>query len=136
MITTKIYTNQYLTVQKPLVAPIMGEVSFFDKHKELIVKITNISAMTGILLLSGGGIDVFASEPSINSKMEDLYYGKFIWIAMWILIGKGGWDIVHKSIKEDFEGAKKSTLQYILVFAALFALPTALKAVQEIFRTW
>lgn len=97
----------------------------------LLVK---ICAITGVALL---GIETvaFAEVPggSIDERGRELYYGPFISIASGIIAFKGGWDTLHKVLKEDFEGAKRSFLQYLIAFAGLLSLPKALEYVESLF---
>ena len=97
----------------------------------LLVK---ICAITGVVLF---GIEsyAFAEVPggSIDEKGRELYYGPFISIASGIIAFKGGWDTLHKVLKEDFEGAKRSFLQYLIAFAGLLSLPKALEYVESLF---
>src|SRR5690606_25778005 len=74
-----------------------------------------------------------AATATLDEKAKDLYFKKFLGIDKWIIVGKGGWDTVNKTIKEDFDGAKKSFLQYLLVFGILYALPFGLDQVESVF---
>ena len=97
----------------------------------LLVKICTI---TGVVLF---GIESYAFaeviDGSIDAKGRELYYGPFISIATGIIAFKGGWDTLHKVLKEDFEGAKRSFLQYLIAFAGLLSLPKALEYVEKLF---
>jgi hypothetical protein len=87
--------------------------------------------ITGTILL---GIDhtVFAATSDIDVK-ADVLYKKFIKLAAIIIAFKGGWDILNKALREDFDGAKKISLQYLIVFALILGLPLGLKAVEGLF---
>lgn len=91
-------------------------------------------------LVIAGAVFYFTMDTSvfavsgIESKAEAIYFDKFIGIAKWVIIGKGGWDIVTKTLKEDFDGAKRSILQYMMIFAVLMGLPWGLSVVEDIFR--
>lgn len=87
-------------------------------------------------LLVGGFMffgDIAFAE-SLDEKAKQIYFEKFLGIAKWIIIGKGGWDIVSKALKEDFDGAKRSVIQYIVVFATLLGLPWMLNQIEDIFK--
>lgn len=87
-------------------------------------------------LLVGGFMffgDIAFAE-SLDEKAKQIYFEKFLGIAKWIIIGKGGWDIVSKALKEDFDGAKRSVIQYIVVFATLLGLPWMLGQIEDIFK--
>lgn len=78
-------------------------------------------------------LDTTVYASNLTDKAEGFYFGTFMNIAKWVIIIKGGWDIIAKTLKEDFEGAKKSIVQYLVVFAVLMGLPWALEMVEEIF---
>lgn len=94
-------------------------------------RLFKISLITGTILL---GIDhtVFAATSDIDVKADALYK-KFIKLAAVIIAFKGGWDILNKALREDFDGAKKIGLQYLIVFALILGLPLGLKAVEGLF---
>lgn len=78
-------------------------------------------------------LDTTVYASNLTDKAEGFYFGTFMNIAKWVIVIKGGWDIIAKTLKEDFEGAKKSIVQYVVVFAVLMGLPWALEMVEEIF---
>lgn len=90
-------------------------------------------AIAGAIFYFTMDLSVFAAS-SLDEKAEKLYFDKFIGIAKWIVVGKGAWDIISRAMKEDFDGAKRSILQYLLIFAVLMGLPWALTEVENIFR--
>lgn len=94
-------------------------------------RLLKISLITGTILL---GVDhtVFAAASSIDIKADQLYK-KFIKLAAIIIAFKGGWDILNKALREDFDGAKRISLQYLIVFALILGLPLGLKAVEGLF---
>ena len=97
-------------------------------------RLLKISLITGTILL---GVDqtVFAAGGSLDEKMTTLYYGKFIGIAQIIIAGKGGFDTIAKVLRDDFDGAKKGFMQYLLAFAVLMGLPKALDFIETLFLT-
>lgn len=83
-----------------------------------------------------GVVDVsLAAEVGIDEKANQLYQDKFLLFAKWIIIGKGGFDTINKTLKEDFEGAKKSFIQYTLVFVFLMAYPWVMEQVEDVFNS-
>ena len=91
-----------------------------------------IFSVAGIYFFTIGNTDVLAS--SLDVKAEELYYGKFLSIAKWLIIGKCGWDTVSKTLKEDFQGAKKSVIAAAIMFGVLTGLPWAFNELDLIFR--
>jgi hypothetical protein len=138
MLSKKIYANEHLKANmRPLIpypekkcpqSQSQRFLTLLDKNKGLIVK---VCLVTGAMFL---GADHFAlADTPIDEKASELYFGKFIGIAKWIIIGKGGWDTMHKMLQEDFVGAKKCVLQYLIIFAILLGLPSALTQVENLF---
>ncbi|WP_172369547.1 hypothetical protein [Sporosarcina jiandibaonis] len=123
MYVTKIYANN--PINKPIPLP---DSTIKKSYLEPTLKIGLAAA-----LFTFGLDGVAFADTVIDEEARKLYYGEFIGIAKWILVGKGGWDVVHKALKDDFEGAKKSFLQYLICFAALMGLPWALGKVESIF---
>ncbi|MFP7199665.1 hypothetical protein SFC08_01710 [Lysinibacillus halotolerans] len=105
-----------------------------SKNYSRTFKIIGLIALTGAAYF---GLDSFiyaAGVGGIDEKAERLYFDTFIRIAKWVIIAKGGWDIVAKTLKEDFDGAKRSILQYMMIFAVLMGLPWGLGIVEDIFK--
>jgi hypothetical protein len=116
------------------------EVSFPSNYESNVKyvhdlgRLLKVSLITGTILL---GVDqtVFAAGTSLDTKMTSLYYGKFIGIAQIIIAGKGGFDTIAKVLRDDFDGAKKGFMQYLLAFSVLMGLPKALDFIETLFLT-
>ena len=63
--------------------------------------------------------------------MSALYFDKFIGVIKWVIVGKGGWESVSRMLKEDFNGAKRSLIQYVILFALLLGLPYGLNEIEN-----
>lgn len=123
----------HLNERKPLPFPEKQEESLYMRNRSLILKAL---LLTGITFIGVEHIDALADTvPTINEKAKELYFGKFIGVAKWIIAGKGGWDTLNKALKEDFEGAKKCFIQYLVIFCILLALPIALDFIEVFFRS-
>ena len=116
---------------KVLVQPESSNIEPFPK-KSSFTKTVCVLGLAGLCYFTIGNMEVFAND--LDAKAEELYNGKFLTLAKWVIIGKGGWDTLNKVIKEDFDGAKKSFIQYLVVYATLAALPFALNQVDEIMK--
>lgn len=128
------YTKvSYKHVEQPTFENVQVQ-STFNKRK-VAIKLIRLGVTVATIYFFGFDGSVFAaSVDSLDVKAERFYFDKFIRIAKWAIIVKGGWDIVNKTLKEDFDGAKRSVLQYGMVFAVLIGLPGGLKMIEELFR--
>lgn len=122
----------YVINQKKAVSPVCLAASQQVKvsGSKMVKGILLTSLLTGVVYLN---LDDLAHASNITVKAERFYFGTFMNIAKWVIIIKGGWDVIAKTLKEDFEGAKKSVVQYLVVFAVLMGLPYALEMVEDIF---
>ncbi len=105
-----------------------------EKFGHITRKLVNIGCLTGGFWLASE-LQAHASA-SIN-EMEgkaQAAYAQLIWIAKWVIAAKGGWSTIHKMLNEDFEGAKKSFLQYLIIFAIVMAFPRALNYIEAFFK--
>lgn len=107
-----------------------------NEYRRIAWKIGILVGGIGIMVLTGIDTTYAAGtgasfEPGVGlDEKANALYKKFIDIAKWIVAGKGGWDSINKMLKEDFEGAKKSFLQYLIIFAILIGLPKALNFIE------
>ena len=122
----------YAVNQGKVVSPVHSTVPNRDRSAgaKIAKGVLLTSLLTGAAFLS---LDDPAYASDITRKAERFYFGTFMTIAKWVIIIKGGWDIVTKTLKEDFEGAKRSVVQYLMVFAVLMGLPYALEMVEDLF---
>lgn len=122
------YTKvSYRPVNKVVVEEVKQEKKI--NTKQIIFDAT----MFGGLVIFNFPEFVFAND-GLDTVARKFYFDNFIGIAKWIIVGKGGWDIVSRTMKEDFDGAKRGILQYMLIFAVLMGLPWALEQVEVIFQ--
>ncbi|MGE7667413.1 hypothetical protein ACQKMN_17065 [Ureibacillus composti] len=108
--------------------------SSIDKRK-VAIKLIRLGVAAATIYFFGFDGSVFASGmDSLDKKAEQFYFGTFIGIAKWVIIIKGGWDILNKLLKEDFDGAKRGVLQYGMAFVILLGLPKGLAEIENIFK--
>ena len=122
----------YAVNQRKIVSPMHSTVLEQGRSAgaKMVKGVLLTSLLTGAVFLN---LDDLAHASNITVKAERFYFGTFMTIAKWVIIIKGGWDIVTKTLKEDFEGAKRSVVQYLMVFAVLMGLPYALEMVEDLF---
>lgn len=111
--------------------PIAEKVSTPSIYKKSFTKIVPVVLMGAVFYFN---LDDLALAADFTKKAEKLYFDKFMSLAKWVIIIKGGWDIISKTLKEDFEGAKKCIVQYMVVFITLMGLPHALNFVEDFFK--
>jgi hypothetical protein len=88
-----------------------------------------------VFIFFAGGFDTVAlANEAFDKKAKSIYFGEFLGVAKWMIVGKGGWDTVNKTLKEDFDGAKRSFFQYLLIFALLYGYPFALDIIESMFQ--
>lgn len=110
--------------------PIAENASNSSIYKKSFTKTIPVFLMGSVFYLN---LNDVALASNFTQRAEGFYFGTFMTFAKWIIIIKGGWDVIAKTLKEDFEGAKKSIIQYLVVFVVLMGLPHALDLVEEIF---
>lgn len=89
---------------------------------------------TTIIIFSSGIIDpsAFAAPTGIDVGGARIYE-KLVGLGKWVIIFKGGFDTIQHTIKGDLDMAKKSFLQYLMVYVILLALPWSMKQVDSVF---
>jgi hypothetical protein len=77
--------------------------------------------------------DVVAASTGIDKGAMKIYR-KLINIGKWVIIIKGGLDIVGSITNQDMDSAKKRFIGYLMAYAALFALPWGMGQVEILFQ--
>lgn len=103
-------------------------VTHFEKHKIAyrIIGTTIIIFASGILdqnVLAATGIDAGGNR----------IYSKLVNIGKWVIIFKGGFDTIQNTLKGDMDMARKSFLQYLMIYVILLALPWSMRQVDTVF---
>lgn len=86
---------------------------------------------TTVIILSIGAPALASSGIEIGAER---LYSKLLSVGKWIIIFKGGFDIIKNMASGDFDSAKKGFLSYLIVYIFLFGLPWAMNEVDSIFR--
>jgi hypothetical protein len=107
--------------------PFSVKVERHIKKYGVVYKAAGIS----IILLASGGTALASS--GIEAGAAQLY-SKLLSIGKWIIIFKGGFDIIKNMASGDFDSAKKGFISYLVVYVFLFGLPWAMNEVDSIFR--
>lgn len=103
-------------------------ISHFEKHKIAyrIIGTTIIIFASGILdqnVLAATGIDAGGNR----------IYSKLVNLGKWVIIFKGGFDTIQNTLKGDMDMARKSFLQYLMIYVILLALPWSMRQVDTVF---
>lgn len=144
-----------------LPSPQLTPIDLLKKHKKSI-EIIGTVAILGLFGLTDFGFTVNAAELSQDFFNQDAIevfnqvsptdtlsvttignnsidtgakkiYAKLLNVGKWVIIFKGAWDTINNTIKEDFDKAKRSFLQYLLIYLILLAFPWALDEVDSVF---
>lgn len=111
--------------------PFSAKVERHFKKYGLIYKVVGATA---VILIAGGGFDyAFAAGSSIDVGAQKLY-SKLLNLGRWIIIFKGGFDIIKNMTNGDFDGAKKGFLSYLIIYIFLYGLPWAMGQVDVLFN--
>lgn len=101
-------------------------VKHLNKHKI-------VYQVVGFTLIIMASANVVHAATGIDAGGRHIY-SKLVNIGKWIIIFKGGWDTIMNTVKGDFDSAKKSFMQYLLIYVVLLALPWSLDQVDGVFR--
>ncbi|MBO0962402.1 hypothetical protein J1P26_22120 [Neobacillus sp. MM2021_6] len=101
-----------------------------ERHFKKYGTIYKVAGVT-IILLTTLDITAFASS-GIDTEARKLYK-ELLGIGKWIIVFKGGFDILKKLSSEDVDAAKKSFFGYLLTYLFLLGLPYGLDKVDGIF---
>lgn len=99
-----------------------------ERHFRKYGMVYKIAGVTIILLTTGSS--VFASS-GLDVEARKLYR-ELIGIGKWVIVFKGGIDIIKSMGNGDTESAKKSFFGYLLTYVFLLALPYGLDKLDDI----
>ena len=105
-----------------------------ERHFKKYGIVYKIVGATAVIFIAGGGFDyAFAAGTGIEVGAQQLYR-KLLSLGKWIIIFKGGFDIIKRMTDGDFDGAKKGFLSYLIVYIFLLGLPWAMNQVDALFN--
>lgn len=87
-----------------------------------------------IIIFASGIIDPTAFASTGIDVGAEKIYAKLLNVGKWCIIIKGAWETINNTIKGDFDTAKKSFLQYLIVYIILLAFPWAMDEVDALFN--
>jgi hypothetical protein len=117
--------------------PFSAKVERHFKKYGFVYKVAGISvillAVGGtVSATSGAAVPVFASG-GIEVGAEKLY-SKLLVIGKWVIIFKGGFDIIKNLTNGDMDSAKKGFMSYLLIYLLLFGLPWVMDEIEVLFQ--
>ncbi|MEH7249184.1 hypothetical protein V7114_20705 [Neobacillus niacini] len=108
-----------------------------EKHFKKYGLVYRVIGTTVFIFAAGGGLDfAFAADGYTNGiidKEAEIVYKDLVDIGKWLIIGRGGWEIITKVLSHDVEGAKKNFIGYLLAYVLLLAFPHLMDKVDGIF---
>lgn len=127
--------TQTMTIPQFLQGTYKDEDRLIDKitaHMKRHKIAYRIVGTTIFIMLTTADI-AFAATTGIDAGGRRIYT-KLLSLSKWVIIIKGGWDIINNTVKGDFEVAKKSFFSYLMVYIILLGLPWALDQVDTVFK--
>ncbi|PFP30282.1 hypothetical protein COJ96_06100 [Bacillus sp. AFS073361] len=109
-----------------------------ERHFNKYGTIYKVAGVTVLILISaiplgGGSVTAFASS-GIDIEARKLYR-ELIGLGKWVIVFKGGFDILKMIGTGDLDSAKKSFFGYLLTYLLLLGLPYGLDKVDDIFNS-
>lgn len=104
-----------------------------ERHFKKYGFVYKVAGATVIILVAGGGFDYAFASTGIDRAGRKLYI-TLVNIGKWIIIFKGGVDIIKALGNGDIEHAKKSFFGHLLTYLFLLGLPFGMDKVDEIYR--
>jgi hypothetical protein len=102
-----------------------------ERHFNKYGRVYQVAGLTAVVLIAPHGA-VFASS-FIDSGANRLYK-ELIGIGKWLIIFKGGFDVLKQCGNGDFESAKKGFFGYVLTYLFLLGLPFIMDEVDKVFN--
>lgn len=116
-------------------------VDFKKKLKRHFKKygfVYRIIGSTIIIFVAGGGFDyAFAANGYTNGiidKEAGIVYKDLVDIGKWLIIGRGGWEVITCVLKQDIESAKKNFIGYLMAYVLLLSFPHLMDKIDTIFN--
>lgn len=99
--------------------------------------IYRVVGSTILIMVVGGGLDfAFAADGYTNGLIDreaKIVYKDLVDIGKWLIIGRGGWEVINCVLKQDVESAKKNFIGYLIAYALLLAFPHLMDKIDGIF---
>jgi hypothetical protein len=108
-----------------------------ERHFKKYGFVYRIVGTTIFVFAVSGGFDIaFAADGYTNGiidKEAKIIYKDLCDIGKWLIIGRGGWEVITKSLNQDVDGAKKSFIGYLLAYVLLLSFPHLMTKIDTLF---
>jgi hypothetical protein len=105
-----------------------------ERHINKYGSFYRIGAVTVVILLSGGhALAAGLMDTSPLDREAIKIYHEIVRIGKWLIIIKGGIDIIKCIGDGDFQAAKKHCFSYIMIYLLLLGLPYGMQKVDMVF---
>jgi hypothetical protein len=107
------------------------------RHLDKYGIVYRIVGATAVIYFTGGFDFVFAAGGGYTDGIIDrearIIYKDLTDIGRWLIVGRGGWEVITCAIKHDMEGAKKSFMGYLVAYVLLMSFPHLMGKIDTIF---
>ncbi|NRD80253.1 hypothetical protein HPT25_23305 [Bacillus sp. BRMEA1] len=96
----------------------------FKKNKKVYIRVGLMTASISLSVIH----PAFAAS-GLGTGFDDLgyqIYRQLLSIGKWVIIVKGGWDVIRATLSNDYVKAKKDFISYLLAYVFLLILPEAM----------
>lgn len=100
-----------------------------ERHFKKYGKVYKVAGLTIILVSVSSS--AFAAGIGIEPAAKQLYR-QLVGLGKWVIIFKGGFDIIKGMSNGDLEGAKKCFFAYLVTYLFLYALPYGMDQVDKL----
>lgn len=107
-------------------------VLHFKKNKHVYIRVglmatsLCLSVFHPALAATPTALDVAQNVANGNwdiDKQGYEIYRQLLGIGKWVIVVKGGWDVVRSTLSNDYDKAKKGFISYVLAYIFLLILP-------------
>lgn len=113
----------------------VDQETFLDKAKRHIAEnktfYVTVAGCTLIFLFCGFDGSALA-DTGIDRKANSIYR-KILGVGKWVIIIKGGLEIIQNASNGDYNSVKTKFFSCLLIFLALLALPWAMDEIEDLF---
>jgi hypothetical protein len=117
---------------KPVIAPETSKVKvlrFIDENQATLWQGAGYAV---VILFAGAGFETAFASGGLDEHAAKIY-DKLLGVGKWVIVGKGGIETIKAVASSDLPAAQRNFLQYLLIYALLWALPWGMNEVENMF---